>query len=126
MKTLGAQAIEITATAHSRSLPARLVDVLVNPGEVFGEIIAAPITVSNWLLPTLLAGLAGGFLTGPGSGWRWSSCLSAAVGACVGTLWSAGVLWFIGRLFLSSRFSFLKTLEVVALTTGISVPGMIV
>ena len=87
-----------------------MLDVLVNPGEVFDEIIAAPITVSNWLLPLLLAGFVGGLLAQPGGGGNWSTWFCAAAGATVGTFWSAWVLWFIGRVFLRSRFSFLKTL----------------
>jgi hypothetical protein len=120
------QTTEITPATHSRSLSARLLDVLVNPGEVFDEIIAAPITVSNWLLPLLLAGFVGGLLAQSGGSGKWSTWFGGSVGAAVGTLWSAWVLWFIGRVFLSSRFSFLKTLEVVGLTTSISVLGMVV
>src|SRR6266576_5910265 len=36
------------------SLPARLMNVLAAPGEVFEEIKAAPVSQANWLVPALL------------------------------------------------------------------------
>jgi hypothetical protein len=126
MKT-PAQALttELAGTTGGRSLPAKLFDVLVDPSSVFNEVNATPITVLNWLLPTMLAGLMGALPTGSG-GWTWPALLSAEAGGLAGTLWSALVLWFIGSVFLRSRFSLLKTLEVVGLTTSISVLGMVV
>jgi len=41
------------------SLAARLLNVFATPGEVFEEVKAAPVTTSNWLVPTLLAALLG-------------------------------------------------------------------
>ncbi|SPE62909.1 membrane hypothetical protein [Verrucomicrobia bacterium] len=43
-----------------------------------------------------------------------------------GTFWSAFLLWFLGRAFLRTRFSYLKTVEVVALTGMIVALGAIV
>jgi hypothetical protein len=50
-----------TAPASS-SLAARLLDMLVSPGDVFDEVLAAPPRVANWLLPTLLVVLTSLFL----------------------------------------------------------------
>ena len=55
--------------------------------------------------------------------WRRVSALSTCVGAFAGTFWSALLLWFIGRVFLRTRFSYLKAVEVVALTGGIVALG---
>src|SRR6266545_3563248 len=52
--------------------------------------------------------------------------LTVCLAAFAGTFWSAFVLWFIGRVFLKVRFSYLKTLEVVGLTGIILVLGTIV
>lgn len=43
-----------------------------------------------------------------------------------GTFWSALVLWLAGRLFLKTRFSFLKTVEIAGLTTVILALGTVV
>lgn len=52
--------------------------------------------------------------------------LATCAGAFAGTFWSAFLLWFIGRVFLGSRFSYLKTVEVVALGGSIIALGAIV
>src|SRR5271169_5740248 len=39
------------------------------------------------------------------------SVLATCGGAFAGTFWSAFLLWFIGRAFLRTRFSYLKTVE---------------
>jgi hypothetical protein len=146
-----------TAPASS-SLAAKLLDMLVSPGEVFDEVLAAPPRLANWLLPTLLVALATLFLFRAASGeaaavlgaspaldsqapivssaaapaepgladWQRVSALGACVGAFAGTFWSAFLLWFIGRVFLKIRFSYLKALEVVALTGIILALGTIV
>jgi hypothetical protein len=146
------------AAAHSSSLAARLLDMLVSPGEVFDEVVAAPPRLANWLLPTLLVALTSLFLlraasdasasvsgqsealdpqgttlnpataqAEPGSAdWQRVSALATCVGAFAGTFWSAFLLWLIGRSFLRSRFSFLKAVEVVALTGVILALGAIV
>lgn len=54
------------------------------------------------------------------------SALATCGGAFAGTFWSAFLLWFIGRAFLRTRFSYLKTVEVVALTGSIVALGAIV
>jgi hypothetical protein len=54
------------------------------------------------------------------------SVLATCGGAFAGTFWSAFLLWFIGRAFLRTRFSYLKTLEVVALAGIIVALGAIV
>ena len=63
----------------------------------------------------------------PGSAdWQRVSALATCVGAFAGTLWSAFLLWLIGRAFLRTRFSYLKAVEVVALTSVIVALGAIV
>jgi len=142
----------ISSAASASSSPvARLFDVLVSPGEVFDEVLAAPPRLANWLLPTLLVALtslillAAGGNEGPSvsaqsealdpglaqagthSGdWQRVSAVATCVGAFVGTFWSAFLLWLIGRIFLRARFSYLKALEVVALTSIIVALGAIV
>ena len=54
------------------------------------------------------------------------SALATCAGAFAGTFWSAFLLWFIGRAFLRTRFSYLKTVEVVALAGIIVALGAIV
>ena len=54
------------------------------------------------------------------------SALATCAGAFAGTFWSAFLLWFIGRAFLRTRFSYLKTVEVVALAGSIIALGAIV
>jgi hypothetical protein len=54
------------------------------------------------------------------------SVLATCGGAFAGTFWSAFLLWFIGRAFLRTRFSYLKTLEVVALAGSVVALGTIV
>jgi Yip1 domain len=54
------------------------------------------------------------------------SALATCGGAFAGTFWSAFLLWFIGRAFLRTRFSYLKTVEVVALAGIIVALGTIV
>ncbi len=44
---------------HQTSLAARLMNVFAMPGEVFNEVKSAPGNVGNWLVPVLLAALAG-------------------------------------------------------------------
>ena len=58
--------------------------------------------------------------------WPLMSLLTVCLSAWAGTLWSAFVLWFIGRMFLKTRFSFVKTLEIVGLSGIVLVLGTIV
>ena len=147
-----------SAAPASSSLVAKLLDVLVSPGDVFDEVLAAPPRLVNWLLPTLLVALTSLFLlramnnetpslpvpspvldsqptsvnpaaaqAQPGSAdWQRVSAAATGLGAFAGTFWSALLLWFIGRAFLKVRFSYLKALEVVALTSMILALGTIV
>jgi len=142
----------------SSSLAAKLLDMLVSPGDVFDEVLAAPPRLVNWLLPTLLVALTSLFLlraasdetasvpgpsqaldsqpqivnssaaqAEPGSAdWQRVSALATCAAAFAGTFWSAFLLWFIGHAFLRTRFSYMKAVEVVALTGSIVALGAIV
>ncbi len=141
------------APGISTSLGEKLLNLFVSPGDVFDEVIAAPTRLVNWRVPTLLACLAGIILlsmaatteqtaaihqlTGAASFpqeqremfagvWPLVSSLTICFGTFAGSFWSAFVLWFIGRVFLKARFSFLKTLEIVGLTGIILVLGTVV
>jgi hypothetical protein len=136
------------------SLREKLLNLFVSPGEVFEEVVAGPPRAGNWRVPTLLACLTGILLlcaapTEPQSatairqlvgvgtisaaqaealsgGWPLISSLVVCVSAFAGTFWSAFVLWFVGRVFLKIRFSYLKTLEVAGLSTLILALGTLV
>ena len=136
------------------SVFARLTNILVSPGSVFDEIVRSPHCVSNWLLPLVLVSFSSLLLLGPATSkeqvadqirglvndqtitpaqsekistdWAPSSVVAVLSGAVVGTFWSAFVLWSMGRFLLKSRFSFLKGLEVVALTQVILVLGAVI
>jgi hypothetical protein len=146
------------SASASSSLGAKMLDMLVNPGDVFDQVLATPPRLVNWLLPTLLVALTSLFLlraandetasvpdpsqsldsqsasvdstaaqAKPGSAdWQRVSALATCTGAFAGTFWSAFLLWFIGRAFLRTRFSYMKAVEVVALTGSIVVLGAIV
>jgi hypothetical protein len=144
----------VNAQSTGRSLGAKLLDIFVSPGGVFDEVVAGERNLANWRVPTLLACLTGVVLLQAASpaaqtgaaieelvqgklvsaaqgqkmlgGWQVLSILTTCVGTFVGTIWSASVIWFIGRLFLKSRFPFLKALEVVGLTGIILVLGSVV
>src|ERR1051325_11503962 len=45
--------------APPMSLAARLLNVFVTPGDVFEDVRNSPITVANWLLPTVLMAVIG-------------------------------------------------------------------
>jgi hypothetical protein len=132
---------------------ARMLDVLVCPGEVFEEVISAPLCLANWRVPTLLVALAatlsiqrgpmgtffgttlrdGGPPLDPfgradllAAWWPIVSCVSIFVAAFGGSIWSAFVLWFIGRVFLRTRFSWIKGLEIVGLSSIVVVLGLII
>jgi hypothetical protein len=128
------------------SLREKMLNMLVTPGDVFDEVIAAPPCSANWRVPTLLVCLAGivslrligieplaqgrslsvaeaQMMTG---GWPLVSSLAVCLAAFAGTFWSAFVLWFMGRLFLKAHFSFVKSLEVVGLTGIILALGTVI
>jgi hypothetical protein len=135
-----------STTAISTSLRAKALNIFASPGEVFDEVGSAPPNLANWRVPTLLVCLMGMILQQVASieltavpsalslehaqmlaGMRpLISMLSVCVAAIAGSLWSAFVLWLIGRWILKVRLSYLKTLEVVGLSGMILVLGMIV
>ena len=106
--------------------------MLVSPGEVFDEVLAAPPRLANWLVPTLLVALTSLACFAAASkrrrlrlqrAVRVRSTLGAvprpnlarrigngfrrwplALGAFAGTLWSGFLLWFIGRVFSEPAF----------------------
>src|SRR3974390_1317933 len=136
------------------SLVAKLLNMFVSPGDVFDEILAQSIRPAAWIVPTLLVVFASLFLLAasttpeqtsaairhlveagrisPGdtaavtNRWLSISAITICVSALVGTLWSAFMLWGIGRFFLKAAFRFSKALEVVGLTGMILVLGTIV
>ena len=140
-------------TTVSTSLRAKAFNIFASPGEVFEEIATAPPTLSNWRVPTLLVCFAGMILWLVSSNesqsdaisqaarasslsleqkqiltgmWPLISMLMIGVTTIAGSIWSAFVLWLIGRWFLKVRFPFQKALEVVGLTAMILLLGMIV
>jgi hypothetical protein len=126
---------------------ANLLDIFVSPGDLFDEIIAAPLNLANWRVPTLLvcfvtiisvqlaipsaqsavtihnlpeAGTLSTAQTQAFAGaWPLLSALFICATTFAGTCWAAFVLWFIGRFFLKVRFPYFKALEVVGLTGSI-------
>jgi len=140
--------------AAPTSLGAKLLNVFVCPGEVFDEIIGAPSRAANWRVATLLVCLSGIVLLlviasqggavdtlGPVAHSGQSalaqaqelaglrpliSGLAICFSAFMGTFWSAFVIWFIGRVFLKTRFAYQKALEVAGLAAIILVLGTIV
>ena len=54
------------------------------------------------------------------------SALATCAGAFAGTFWSALLLWLVGRVFLRTRFSYLKAVEIVALVGCIVALGAVV
>ena len=138
----------------STPLRGKLLNIFVSPGEVFEEVVASPPKPACWLVPTLFVCLTAiisllvapvresraakvrqmaesGAIVSSDTGKFSSRLLPAAVltvaaSAVVGTFWSAFVLWFIGRIFLKTRFPFWKAMEVVGLTGMILALGTIV
>ena len=138
----------------SMPLCEKLLNIFVSPGEVFEEVVASPPKPACWLVPTLFVCLTAmiSLLVAPvrenraaevrqlaESGAIVSSdtgkfsrrllpaaALTVATSAVAGTFWSAFVLWFIGRMFLKTRFPFWKSIEVVGLTGMILALGTIV
>jgi len=126
------------------SLAARMLNLFVSPGLVFDEVAASPFKLSNWLGPTLLV-MVGSLLVlrltaspqfpekpvetiassasqtatqaGPLSGHSGAiSVLVVCLAAISGSLWSAFVLWALGRVVLRSKVHLSKALEVVGLS----------
>jgi len=118
------------------SLLSKLLNELVSPADVFDEVVSAPPTVANWLFPSLLVWFSGFMLIqftamqGRGTGTNGSgvsgAVLAAWLVAILGSLWSAFVLWLMGRVLLRVRVAFTKLLELVALSGSILILGSIV
>jgi len=147
-------AIRDDRAAMMTTLTQKLLNIFVSPGDVFEEVVVSPPRAVCWLVPMLFVCLTGiiSLRVMPASEWgaaqvrqlaesdtsassdigkpvRHDSAvaiLTVAASAIAGTLWSTSVLWLIGRVFLKTRFSFFKTLEVVALTAMILGLGTIV
>lgn len=135
-------------------LAEKLLNIFTAPGDVFEEVVVSPPTSVHWLAPILIVCLTGilsllvmpagesdparfGQLTvsdasvapevsPPVPRATAVAIMTVAASAIVGTLWSTTVLWLIGRVLLKTRFSFFKTLEVVALCGMILALGAIV
>jgi hypothetical protein len=60
------------------------------------------------------------------AGARLSGEAAIVGGSFIGTVWSAFVLWFLGRFVLQARFSYLKALEIAALSGIILVLSTVV
>jgi hypothetical protein len=152
---MNAISAESSVPAATRSsVVTRLLNLFVSPSAVFEEVTAEPSTPLNWLLPVglvCLSGLAVLYAVGPDhpSGtaitplleagkivpeqathlkdhWQTVSGTVLCLATLVGTVWSALVLWLVGRVILQSRFGFEKALEVAGLTGGILVLGGVV
>jgi hypothetical protein len=143
-----------TTSVRDTTLADKLLNIFVSPGDVFEEVVVSPPTPVCWLAPMPIVCLTGvlsllvmpaGELDPARAGQLTASDASAspevgptvphtaavtivtvAASAIGGTLWSTSVLWLIGRVFLKTRFSFFKTLEVVALSGMILGLGTIV
>src|SRR5262245_35993481 len=109
------------------SLVAKLVNMFVSPTDVFDEVVVARPATANWLAPTLLACLT--LLLVPGifnndeqttttvhklvtagkltqtqadtlaNRWYLIAGLFSCTAVVLGTVWSAFVLWVMGRAF---------------------------
>ena len=131
------------------SVREKLLNIFVCPSDVFDEVISSPPNLANWRIPTLLACLVTiislqlensptqfSASSQPGTlsvaqaqalagATPLLSALLVFIATFAGTCWSAFVLWLVGRLFLKVRFPYLKSLEIVGLTTIISMLGSI-
>jgi hypothetical protein len=136
------------------SLGSKLLGIFVTPGLVFEEVAASPAKLANWIVPTALVALfslvtlhastnldaigaataqlvdAGkmsqsqaGLLSGQ---WKRVSRAAILIAPFAGTIWSAFVLWFMGKVFLKSRFALHKALEVSALSGTILILGAVI
>jgi hypothetical protein len=138
----------------STSVGAKLLNLFVSPSMVFDEVAVQSPRVANWLVPTVLVCLSSlvflnattdaertaaaiGKLLDAGNitadqaaavstHWQSFSQTAVCLGAFTGTVWSAFVIWFIGRMFLNSRFRFRKALEVAGLSGTVLMLGTVV
>src|SRR5262249_24395144 len=123
---------------------ANIFNLLACPTEVFEDVASAPANFANWRIPTLLVAFAAILFTqfgplGPSTHltaaapsldptpalragyWPILSCLMILVVSFGASLWSAFILWFIGRVFLRARVPWLKALEIVGLIGTVTV-----
>jgi hypothetical protein len=133
------------------SLGTKLLNVFVSPSQVFEEVVAAPPSLANWIVPVALvclsslatltaitspdlAATAANQLVDTGkvnqsqattlsAQWQNVSRIALVIAPFAATIWSAFVVWFIGKVFLKSQFAFRKALEVTALSGAILVLG---
>jgi hypothetical protein len=133
------------------SLGTKLLNVFVSPSQVFEEVVAAPPSLANWIVPVVLVCLSSlvtmAVTTRPESAataanqlvdagkvsqsqattlsaqWQNVSRIALVIAPFAATIWSAFVVWFIGKVFLKSQFAFRKALEVTALSGAILVLG---
>ena len=136
------------------SLGSKLTNILVSPSYVFEEIAQVPHHMANWLAPMCLVCLTSllllaftrdketlaGTLRGlveketitqtqsSTLSATWSSVSASAVcfSAIAGTFWSAWILWLMGKLFLGTKLTYGKALEIVGLASIITVLGAVV
>jgi hypothetical protein len=136
------------------TLAAKLVNIFVSPSDVFDEVLSEPIRPATWMVPTLMVFFSSLLLLGlsttpeqtsaavrefveagqvpPSQAtaiierWFSVSALAVFVSAFVGTIWSALVLWGMGRILLKAAIPFSKALEVSGLAGMILVLGTIV
>jgi hypothetical protein len=123
---------------NKTSLPAKLLNVLAWPGEVFDEIAVEKANLLHWFVPTLLACLSGILAVLSYSAHSADAlqpiakpvgnaiALMVCIVTVAGSLWSAFVLWFVGQFFLQARFSFFKAMEIVGVTEMVLALGTIV
>jgi hypothetical protein len=144
----------VQARQEHTTLAAKLVNIFVNPGDVFDEVLAEPIRPATWMVPTLLVFFSGLLLlslstppehtsaavrqlieagqVAPSQAtaiidrWFSISALAVFVSAFAGTIWSALVLWGMARMLLKVAVPFSKALEVAGLVGMILVLGTIV
>jgi len=132
----------------------RCLSIFDAPSELFEEVAASPLRLTNWLVPTLLVILTSlvlleasnnrehtavvvGAMVEAGElsaaqapvltdDWQRVSAGAVCLGALAGTCWSALLLWSIGRVLLQARFSYWKALEVAGLASMIAALGALV
>ena len=121
--------------AHA-SLVMKILNIFISPGEVFAEVVAAPPRIATWLVPALLVCSMAMALVQPTAmkqqpavplaHWRAIVLLDVCLGVFVGTVWSAFMIWLIGRMCLKARFSFMKAVEITALSGTILILSAII
>jgi hypothetical protein len=135
------------------TLAAKLVNIFVSPSDVFDEVLAQPIRPATWVVPTLIVFFSSLFLLGLSTppeqpsaavrelieaggestsrattlidSWFLVSALAGFASAIAGTIWSALVLWGMGRILLKADVRFLRALEVAGLAGMILALGTI-